>query len=234
MAARTDPDALVDLWPRILACRVIEQVDAQLASSLGLDPARHVSAGLITCDEDDALYVALDEATKHAGVDVVFAKSFYAGAKHASGPFSGEILGVLAGADPDEVAEGVWACTSHLKEAVRFQTFPGDDQPAFLAHVVTESGAYLAPQAGVAVGDPIAYLIAPPLESVFAVDAALKAADVKLGKLIPPPSETNFGGAFLSGTLGELQAARDAFVEAVRAVARSPKQDARRPNRLRR
>ncbi len=128
----------------------------------------------------------------------------------------------------------MWACTSHLKDAVRFQTFPGDDQPAFLAHVVTESGAYLAPQAGVAVGDPIAYLIAPPLESVLAVDRALKAADVKLGKLIPPPSETNFGGAFLTGSLNELQAARDAFIEAVRDVARSPKQDARRPARLRR
>lgn len=227
--------ALVDLWPRVLACRQIDAVDAQLAASLGLDPARHASAGLITCDQDDALYVALDHATKHADVDVVFAKSFYAGAKHASGPFSGEILGVLAGRDPDVVAEGVYAALTHLKEAVRFQTFAGpSDQPAFLAHVIAETGGYLAPQAGVVVGAPMAYLIAPPLESVVAVDAALKAADVTLGKLIPPPSETNFGGAFLAGDLAALESARDAFVAALRDVTTAPKRDARRPARLRR
>lgn len=233
MSGSAENDGLVDLWPKVLACRTIDAVDPQLAASLGLSSG-HVAAGLITCDEDDALYVALDEATKHARVDVVFAKSFYAGAKHASGPFSGEILGVLAGADPDEVEEGMWAALQHLKEVVRFRTFPGDDQPAFLAHVVTETGAYLAPQAGVEVGAPMAYLIAPPLESMFAVDRALKAADVKLGRLIPPPSETNFGGAFLTGRLEELFAARDAFVEAIRDVASSPKRDARRPSRLRR
>jgi len=47
----------------------------------------------------------------------------------------------------------------------------------------------------------MAYLIAPPLEAVVAVDAALKAAPVKLAKWIPPPSETNFAGAFLTGEL---------------------------------
>ena len=48
----------------------------------GLDPARHVSAGLVTCDQDDSLYAALDHATKSADVDVVYAKSFYAGSAH--------------------------------------------------------------------------------------------------------------------------------------------------------
>lgn len=227
------PGALVDLWPRLLTCRQIDAVDAQLARALGLDPERHASAGLVTCDQDDSLYVALDEATKHARVDVVFARSFYAGSKHASGPFSGEILGIVAGEHPDEVAEALWALKEHLR-VVRFQSLPGEDQPAFLAHVVTETGTYLATQAGLAVGEPMAYLIAPPLESVIAVDAALKAASVTLAKHIPPPSETNFGGAFLSGPLPALEAARDAFVAAIRDVASSPLRDAQRPLRLRR
>ena len=225
----------VDLWPRLLACRQLDQVDAQLAPALGLDPARHVSAGLVTCDQDDSLYVALDHATKYANVDVVFATSFYAGSKHASGPYSGEILGVLAGADPDEVAEGLLAVRDALK-LVRFETFEGppDSQPAFLAHVIAETGRYLAPQAGIEPGAPMAYLIAPPLEAVVAVDAALKAAPVKLGRWIPPPSETNFAGAFLTGELHHLEASRDAFVEAVADVARSPLAAARRPDRERR
>lgn len=229
--------ALVDLWPSLLSCRQIDAVDEQLGKALGLHPEKHRSAGLVTCDQDDSLYVALDEATKHARVDVVFARSFYAGSKHASGPFSGEILGIVAGEHPDEVAESLWALQEHIRPTtgrVRFQTFAGDNQPAFLAHVVTETGSYLAPQAGLAVGEPMAYLIAPPLESVVAVDAALKVAGVKLAKHIAPPSETNFGGAFLAGTLPALEAARDAFVEAIADVARSPLRDARRPARLRR
>ncbi len=231
-------DALVDLWPTLLSCRQIDAVDAQLARALGLDPERHKSAGLLTCDQDDAMYVALDHATKFAAVDVVFARSFYAGSKHASGPLSGEILGIVAGAHPDHVAEALWALREHLR-VVRFQTFAegavgADEAPAFLAHVVTETGTYLSKEAGIAAGEPMAYLIAPPLESVVAVDAALKAADVDLAKHIPPPSETNFGGAFLKGPLHALEAARDAFVDAVRDVTRAPLKDARRPDRLRR
>lgn len=224
---------MIDLWAKLLACRQIDAVDAQLAAALGLDPVRHKSAGLVTCDQDDSLYVALDHATKFANVDVLFGQSLYAGSKHASGPYSGEVLGIVAGADPDEVAEALWALRQCVKEEVRFQQH-APDGPAFLGHVISQTGRYLAPQAGVAVGAPMAYLIAPPLEAVVAVDAALKAAPVRMGKWIPPPSETNFAGAFLTGALSDLRAARDAFVEAIAEVMRSPLQAARRPDRLRR
>ncbi len=229
---------LVDCWPVLLSCRRLDRVESQLASALGLDPARHTSAGLVTCDQDDSLYVALDHCTKHARVDVAFAKSFYAGSKHASGPLSGEILGVVAGEHPAEVDEALFALREHLR-VVRFQTFAGDvvggqGQPAFLAHVIAETGRYLAPQAGLDPGEPMAYLIAPPLESVLAVDAALKAAPVRLAKWIAPPSETNFGGAFLTGALPALEAARDAFVGAIHDVTRAPLAAARRPDRMRR
>ncbi len=225
---------MIDLWPKLLACRQLDAVEAQLAAALGLDPSKHRSCGLMTCDQDDALYVALDHATKFANIDVLFGQSFYAGSKVASGPFSGEVMGIVAGADPDEVAEALWALRTCLREEVRFQTFPGTNQPAFLAHVIAETGRYLAPQAGVKPGASMAYLIAPPIEATVALDAALKAAPVRLAKWIPPPSETNFAGAFLTGELADLNAARDAFVEAIAEVAKSPLQAARRPDRLRR
>ena len=225
---------LVDLWPKLLACRQLESVDPQLAEALGLDRQRHRSAGLVTCDQDDALYVALDHCTKFANVEVKFGQSFYAGSKHASGPLSGEVMGIVAGEDPDEVAEALWSLRTCLREEVRFQCHPGENQPAFLAHVISETGRYLAPQAGISAGAPMAYLIAPPLEATVALDAALKAAPVKLSKWIPPPSETNFAGAFLTGALADLQAARDAFVAAVGDAAKSPLQASRRPDRMRR
>ena len=58
---------------------------------------------MITTNIDDVGYTAIDEATKKADVEVVYAKSFYAGAAHASGPLSGEFIGILAGPNPAEV-----------------------------------------------------------------------------------------------------------------------------------
>ncbi len=227
------PPGLVAVPASLLAVRQIPQIQAELAQALGLDPLRHTSVGLLTCDSDDALYVALDEATKQADVDVVFGRSFYAGAAHASGPLSGEVLGIVAGADPEHVAEGVWAVREALRE-VSFHRFERTEGPAFLAHAIGSVGSYLAAEAGIPLGASMAYLIAPPLESVVGIDAALKAADVRLAKHIPPPSETNFGGAFLHGELREVEAATVAFVEAIRAIVASPMGGLRRPDRLRR
>jgi ethanolamine utilization protein EutL len=231
------------LRPTLLACRRIDDVDPALGRALvgeRFDVDRHRCLGLVTCDQDDSTYIALDEATKHAAVDVVFGRSFYAGAAHGSGPLSGEVMGVVAGATPDDVDEALWVVREQLAMAVCFQTFadrPSEGQgasSAFLAHVIGETGAYLAGVAGVDVGAPIAYLIAPPLEAAIAVDAALKAAPVRLLQLLPPPSETNYAGAYLGGSLADLEAARDAFVAAIHDVITSPLAAARRPARLRR
>ena len=92
-----------------------------------------------------------------------------------------------------------------------------------LAHTVSSVGSFLAAEAGVPLGSAVAYLIAPPLEAMFALDEALKAADVILAKLYAPPSETNFGGALLSGTQSACEAACEAFRQRVRQVARHPR-----------
>ncbi len=225
---------LVAQRPKLLSVRQLEQVEPQLAAALGLDPARHVSAGLVTCDQDDSLYAALDHATKYAEVEVVYAKSFYAGSAHASGPLSGEILGVLAGADPDQVAEGLWALREALTTRIHFVTFEGTSGPAFFPHVIAETGRYLAPLAGIPVGAPLAYLIAPPVEALVGLDAALKAASVTLQKFFGPPTETNFAGAYLTGALPDVEAAARAFTDAIEQVVRSPLGGLRRPERERR
>ena len=71
-------------------------------------------------------------------------------------------------------------------------------------------------------GEALAYLIAPPLEGMYAMDAALKAAEVRLCKLYAPPSETNFGGGLLTGTQSACDAACAAFAAAVTEVAAQP------------
>jgi ethanolamine utilization protein EutL len=224
---------LVPQRPKLLSVRLLEAIEPTLGKELGLGP-QHVSAGLITCDQDDALYAALDHATKYAEVDVTFAKSFYAGAAHASGPLSGEILGVLAGADPDEVREGLWALRQALEKSICFYSLEGTTAPTFFPHVISETGRYLAPLAGIRVGAPMAYLIAPPMEAMIGLDAALKAANVKMAKFFGPPSETNYAGAYLVGELADVEASAQAFTDAIAQVVASPLAALHRPSRERR
>lgn len=210
---------LEPIQPTILAVRRIPHADRAVLEAYGADPDRHSSLGFVTCDQDDPLYVALDEATKHAAVEVVYARSFYAGAAHASGRLSGEILGVLAGADPDEVDEGLAALERCLAHDPCFYDADGHGSVTVFPHVISSLGHYLSRQAGLAVGDPMAYLVAPPIEAAIALDAALKAAEVRATKVFPPPTETNFSAAWLTGSLDACEAAAVAYAAAVVEVA---------------
>ncbi len=213
---------LEPLPPRILSVRRIPNADPALLLAYGADPARHRSLGLVTVDQDDPTYVALDEATKHAPVDVVYARSFYAGAGHASGPISGEILGVIAASDPDEIDEGLRALVRCLEHDACFYSADAAKKTAVFPHVIASLGHYLSAQAGLQPGDSMAYLVAPPMEAGLGIDAALKAADVRAAKIFPPPPETNFSAAWLTGTQGACEAAAVAFCEMVVRVAAEP------------
>ena len=200
---------------KVLAVRYLSSVPETLRKALGTQEA---CLGLITTDSDDPTYIALDQATKDAQVTVCYGRSFYAGAGNATTPYAGEVLGILAGPTPGAVRSGMESALSEL-ERVGFEDLYGIP---CLAHTVSRCGSFLSKEAGVPEGTPLAYLIAPPLESMVALDAALKAADVKLCKLYKPPTETNFGGGLLTGTQSACTAACAAFREAVAEVAQRP------------
>jgi ethanolamine utilization protein EutL len=214
---------LEPIVPTVLSVRRLPHADPALVRAYGGDPARHTALGLITVDQDDPTYVALDEATKHAPVDVIFAKSFYAGAAHASGRLSGEILGVIAAADPESIDAGLAALERCLAHDACFYAADAKASVTVFPHVIASLGEYLAREAGLSPGEPMAYLVAPPIEASIALDAALKAADVRAVKIMTPPTETNFAAAWLTGTLEACEAAATAYAAAVVAVAAEPR-----------
>ena len=201
---------------KVLAVQYLSAVTPELSRALGTDAP---CLGLITTDADDPTYIALDQATKDAQVSVCYGRSFYGGAGNSTTPYAGEVVGILAGPTPGAVRSGMESALGEL-ERVGFETLGG---VPCLAHTVSRCGSFLAKEAGVAEGSPIAYLIAPPLESMVAMDAALKAADVKLCKLYTPPTETNFGGGLLTGTQSACAAACAAFRDAVAEMSVNPK-----------
>ncbi len=204
-----------------LAVRMIPNVDPNLAETLSLRPDQ-CSIGMITADNDDATYVSIDEATKMADVEVVYAHSFYAGSKHASGLLSGEIIAILAGSSPAEVRAGLNAALAYMKNEAIWYSANEDASIAFFPHLISRTGTYLSKVCNIPVGDPIAYLIAPPLEGIMALDAALKAAAVRIVSFTAPPSETNYMGVMLTGDQPACKAATLAFRDMVLDVAMDP------------
>lgn len=209
------------LGANVLSVQIIPNVDAGLATQLGLTSAQR-SLGIITADCDDVTYVALDEATKTAEVDVVYAKSFYGGAGNASTKLAGEVIGILAGPSPAEITSGLETAVHVITEEASFISANEDGSIPYFAHVIPRSGRFLSKSAEINEGEAIAYLIAPPCEAMVGLDAALKAADVRLCVFYGPPSETNFGGGLLTGSQSACKAACTAFAQAIQNVADNP------------
>ena len=214
--AKNDP-----LKTTILAAKIIPNVSPDMAKDLDLKPG-FKSLGLVTADSDDVTYTALDEATKMADVEVVYAKSFYGGAANANTKLAGEIIGIIAGPNPAEVRSGLNAIQSFIDTEAWFVSANEDDTIIYYAHCISRTGSYLSKVAGISEGESLAYLIAPPLEAMYALDMALKAADVRMVAFYGPPSETNFGGGLLTGSQSACKAACDAFGAAVQFVADNP------------
>lgn len=213
---RNDP-----LQAKVLSIKMIPNVYDDLKNKLDL-PEGHRSIGMITTDCDDVGYTALDDATKKAQVHVAYAKSFYGGAANANSKLAGEFIGILSGPSPAEVRSGLNAAIDFIENDACFYSANDDDSIAYYAHCVSRTGTFLSDLANIDEGEAIAYLIAPPIEAMYALDAALKAADVKMMEFFGPPSETNFGGGLLTGSQSACKAACDAFAEAVQFVADNP------------
>lgn len=217
--------ALDLIRPSVTAMRVIASVNDGFARELKLPP--HIrSLGLITADSDDVTYIAADEATKQAMVEVVYGRSLYAGAAHGPSPTAGEVLIMLGGPNPAEVRAGLDAMMAHIESGAAFQWANDAQDTAFLAHVVSRTGSYLSSTAGIALGDPIAYLVAPPLEATYGIDAAMKSADGSAGDLRPAAVGNQLFGRLLTGSQAACKAACNAFTDAVLDIARHPVQRA--------
>jgi len=202
----------------VLAVRLIPNVHPDMAKALELQPGEK-SLGLITSTIDDPLYIGGDDATKKAQVRVAFCKSHYASGMYPSGPLSGEALLILAGPDPAEVTAGLNAVLAFVDQLYYSSTKVKGEDLVWLAYTISRAGTYLSAECGVDAGTPIAYITAPPLEGVYAMERSLKAANVANGVLWGPPTETNYMGALLYGTQSACRSACKAFEGAVLSVA---------------
>ena len=190
---------LAPLVPRALAVRTIPRVDEQLAAEWKL-PDGLRAVGIITCTSRRR---ALRRARRgHQG-----------GA--GRGRLRALVLRRLGASRRGRCRARRSASTRRAiptrsrrrstPACARSRTRPGSTPPtqrrqlAFFPHVVRATGSYLSREAGIAAGAPMAYLIAPPLESMIGARRRAQGGAGALAKWFGPPSETNFGGGYLVG-----------------------------------
>ena len=94
----------------------------------------------------------------------------HGGADNANTKLAGEIIGILAGPNPAEVKSGLDACVDTIENVAHFISANEDDSIVYYAHCISRTGSYLSAGAGIQEGEALAYLIAPPLEAMYAVD----------------------------------------------------------------
>lgn len=208
-----------NLKPELLAVRLIANVNPDMAAAMKLLPGEK-SVALFTSSIDDPLYIGGDEATKKAEVRVASCVSHFAGGSYPSGPLAGEALLVLAAPNPAEATAGINALMEFV-EQMRYATVNKPPLHVWLSMTISRTGTYLSELAGVPAGSPIAYVVGNPLESNYAIERALKAADVKMGMYVRN-TETNNTCAFLTGSQSACRAACAAYDEAMLSVVANP------------
>ncbi len=111
-----------------------------------------------------------------------------------------KLLIMLGGPNPAEVRAGLDAMMAHIEGGAAFRWANDAQDTAFLAHVVSRTGSYLSSAAGIAFGRSDRLSGGAAAGATFGIDAAMKSADVQLVTYVPPPSETNYSAAFLTGS----------------------------------
>lgn len=210
------------IYPEILSAVLITKVEESMAEDLGLSPEQQ-SCAIITATIDDFVFIALDDATKKANVTVTYAKSFYGGNPNSSSKLQGEGIGIIAGPNVGEVRAALDAVMEFYESKCLYAVSCNDDDSiCYLTYTVARVGSYFAQSLGIPEGSAMAYLVGPPVETIYGTDAAAKVSGAKLVKFYGPPTETNCGGAMFVGSQSECAAACRAFGEAVQRVADRP------------
>lgn len=210
------------IYPEILSMVLISQVSEALKEDLQLCE-EHTSCAIITATIDDFVFLALDEATKKAEIDVTYTGSFYGGNPNSSSKLQGEGIGVFAGKTVSSVEAAIDAIHDFYDSKQVYAVSCNDEGSiAYLTYTVASVGTYFAKTMNIPFGSSMAYLVGPPIESVYAADAADKASNAKLVKFYTPPTETNCSGAIFTGSQAECTICCEAFGAAVQEVADHP------------
>lgn len=211
----------IELPQAILSQKLIPNVNEEFARIYNM-PKGHKSAAILTADNDDVIYCALDDATKKANIKVVSAGTSYGGNACSWSKYGGAIFALISGPKVADVKSGMNYIQDYVKTHPYLYALNDEKNLAYYVDLIPKAGKYYQEILGVTPGTSLAYLAGPPAESVYALDKALKAGPTKVVKFWAPPSRGNCGGAIVAGTESACKSSLEAFVQALTYCAMNP------------
>lgn len=205
----------------LISQKLIANVSPEYAKTIGL-PAGHRSCAFFSVDVDDAAYLALDYATKNANIQVNRAETFYGGNMASWSRYGGAVYAMFSGLTVQDVRSGLSYVNDFIKNQTELYCFNNDPGLAFYAHSVARSGKFFETFCKIKPGSSYAYLVGGPIETNYALDQALKAANTTVARYWSPPSHANSSGAVLTGTESACRAATKAFIQALSECVQAP------------
>ena len=212
---------IIRLKTKMLSQKVIANVSDEMARVYDL-PEGHQSVGFFSVDNDDAGYLAVDDATKKADIKVIRAETFYAGRLGSWSRYGGSVFVMISGPKVADVKSGLAYARDFIDNRTELCCFDGDQGTAFYAQCVPRAGKFFRDFCGIEEGTAYAYLVGCPIETNYALDKALKAGETRIARYWYPPSHANSSGAVLAGTESACRAAAQAFVEGLRTAIEHP------------
>lgn len=185
-------------------------------------PDEHRCLGLIACDVENIMYLALDDASKKANVKAIYSSAAYAGKGNVWATVRGQVVGMLSGKKVEDVRKGLMYTKEFIEKETELYAFDEEESLICFVRLVPRIGKYYHEKYGIPEEVAVAQLISSPVESTFALDKALKAGNVKIAELVMPPTKTNTGGAVVYGSYSACRAARDTFLDEVEYCCMHP------------
>ncbi|MDO4977915.1 MAG: ethanolamine utilization microcompartment protein EutL [Eubacteriales bacterium] len=185
-------------------------------------PEDHESVGFISCDVEDVMYFALDDATKKARIHVVHVETVYGGVEKAWSRYGGEITAIISGPKVEDVRNGLMYIKDYIENKCGVYVINDDPSTAFYVDLMPRIGKWNQERLGLPANSALAYLVATPIEATYALDKALKASNTKIVEFFDAPSRVNTGGALLAGSESACKAAVEAFADAVEFCYANP------------
>ena len=152
---------IIRMQTHMLSQKIIANVSEEFARVYKL-PKGHQSVGFFSVDNDDAGYLAVDDATKKADIKVIHAETFYGGSLCSWSRYGGSVFVMFSGPKVADVKSGLAYVKDFIDNRTELCNFDGDKGTAFYAQCVPRSGKFFEEFCGIPEGTAYAYLVGGP------------------------------------------------------------------------
>ena len=155
--------------PRIVSQKILANVSENFARAFRL-PEGHRNVGFFSTDNDDIAYIAADDATKKARIQVQTSVTYYGGSMFSEYDYTGTVFILFSSEHIQDVKSAMGYIRDFVDNYSELYCFDGDRGTGFYAQTIARAGSFFRDWANVPEGQAYAYLVGAPVETNLALD----------------------------------------------------------------